>query len=161
MTVVSRFNTDSFLIETTPTHSSNNGPWCILNQFPIQIDLLCIEPQRGKAWLNSENCPFPLQSPRQKHKTWPIHILRDHYSHMSSSIQHLLRVAVFSSTSKYSLLIRPISVFMKNITMPDSKRSRVRRRSNNIASTLKRLLPTKRPEKGGTLRKCGYYSSES
>lgn len=75
-------------------------------------------------------------------------------------IRCFLYAAIMSSISKHSLFAQPIP----NSKKPDASTSilsKVRRRSNSLASSFKRLLPNNKPERGGTLRHQGHYSSES
>lgn len=64
-----------------------------------------------------------------------------------------------SSISRLSLPSRPMSTSSKNQTPAVTPKSRGR--SNSFASALKRLLPSNRPERGGTLRSHGAHCSES
>lgn len=64
-----------------------------------------------------------------------------------------------SSVSKHFLLAKPLPI-PKDTDVLTSTLSKVRRRSTSLVSSFKGLLPANRPEKGGTIRKRGCYSSE-
>lgn len=64
-----------------------------------------------------------------------------------------------SSISRLSLPSRPISTSSKSQAPGITPKSRGR--SGSFASALKRLLPSNRPERGGTLRSHGAHYSES
>lgn len=75
------------------------------------------------------------------------------------SLTYTSIIIVMSSISRLSLPSRPMSTSSKNQTPAVIPKSRGR--SNSFASALKRLLPSNRPERGGTLRGHGAHYSES
>lgn len=64
-----------------------------------------------------------------------------------------------SSTSGVTIFSRPISTRSQN-QAESTTTTKARVRSSSFASVLKRLLPSNRPERGGTLRSHGAYCSE-